>query len=176
MKQILIMCTMVIFGMAQVDAEEDVYKKFLSLKANAAEAQEGFYHSITNGRSNLLGKWTNENGRPIKCVYPFRRGGVTNVEYLVSMNAANTNVHEIVQMCQSGIVYNFHYSESHQLTRIEECGLRAGDFSFFDTGKDGDLESYCMVTNYFAAHGVRHYKKGEMVSEDNGLIDFSVFK
>lgn len=175
MKKILITSVLIVLSILEANADE-THIKFLQLRTAAEEAQNAFYAAVTNGDSCSIGKWTNDHARPIQCVSTPTNGVVTNIEYLVSMKTATTNVHTIVQRCRTGIVCNFHYSKDRHVHRIEECGPGGGDFKVFDIGKDGDLESYCAVTNFFAVHGVRHYINGEMVSEDKGLIDFSIFK
>ena len=158
---------------------DETHEKFMQLKSVADEAQTVYYQAATNGELRTLGKWTDGG----LCVSTPANGGVTNsigvltnIAYHVTRQAAFTNVNSITHHYSSGITCIFRYSGDKRVSSIEDCGPVRGDFRCYFAGKDGDLGEYVTVTNFFAAHGVRHYKKGEVVSEEKKLVDFSVFK
>ncbi len=178
MKKIVIASLLIVAVLLNACADE-THKKFLQLKAVAAEAQGVYYQAATNGELRSLGKWTDGGvcvSTPANGSITNINGVVTNIEYYVARKAASTNLNSIVHYYRSGIVCHFRYSEDRRVSSIEDCGPVRGDFRVYFAGKDGDLESYCTVTNFFAAHGVRHYKKGEVVSEEAKLIDFGIFR
>lgn len=178
MKQLLMVILLVLAGLLETCADE-THEKFLRLKSVADEAQNVYYQAATNGELRTLGKWTDGG----LCVSTPANGGVTNsigvltnIAYHVTRQAAFTNVNSITHHYRSGITCIFRYSGDKRVSSIEDCGPVRGDFRCYFAGKDGDLGEYVTVTNFFAAHGVRHYKKGEVVSEEKKLVDFSVFK
>lgn len=163
--------------MALVKARADeTHTEFLRLKAEATKAQGAFYAAVTNGAAQTLGEWVYDHGQLIKCVFSSTNNVVTNIKYFVSSDVATTNVHGISCFSSTGVQCIFRYSRDRRISIIEEWGPGLGDGKVYFTGADGDLDQYCTVTNFFGAHGVRHYKNGVMVSEDKGLVDFSIFK
>lgn len=178
MKQIILASSLIVAYVLATSADE-TYKKFLQLKNNALEAQDGYYRALTDCKLEALGEWTRGGvcvSTPTNSICDNINGVVTSITYYVVAKASVTNLNSITYHFRNGTVSTYRYSRDRQLSMIEDCGPARGDFRVYFAGKDGDLESYCTVTNFFAVHGVRHYKKGEMVSEDKGLIDFSIFK
>jgi len=178
MKQLIIVCMLVLAGLLETRADE-TYKNFLRLRTVAEEAQGVYYQAVANGELQSLGKWTDGGvcvSTPANGCITNSIGVLTNIEYFVTRRAASTNVNSIAHHYRSGITCIFRYSGDKRVSGIEDCGLAHGDLRCYFAGKDGDLGEYVMVTNFFAAHGVRHYEKGEVVSEEKKLVDFSIFK
>ena len=178
MKRIMIAGMVVVAVLLEARADE-TYKEFLRLRTVADEAKGVYYQAVTNGELRSLGKWTDGGvcvSTPANGCITNSIGVLTNIEYFVSRRAAFTNVNSIAHHYRSGVKCIFRYSGDKRVSSIEDCGPVRGDFRCYFAGKDGDLGEYVTVTNFFAAHGVRHYKKGEVVSEEKKLVDFSVFK
>lgn len=120
MKQILI-TLMLLPLFAKADA---VYDEFLNLKDKSMVEKKNFYHSLSNGMSDMRGTWSENGSGALIFTATSICYAVTNVEYDVDLVKVSTNVVSTNLTCVSKRFLN---GETHRYTydkkgRIE--GLR----------------------------------------------------
>ena len=163
MKQILITLMLLPF-FAKADA---VYDEFLNLKDKSRVEKNNFYHSLSNGMSDMRGTWSENGSGALIFTATSICYAVTNVEYdvdlvKVSTNVVSTNLTCVSKRFLNGETHRYTYDKKGRIEMIEILGSRPGDFNIYQIDTNAELDAYIATTNFIGVHEVRQYRNGNI--------------